>query len=95
MGTVSRVMCNRARDVVRWTEVHLVPLLAHHIPGIKNILADHLSRPDQVHLTEWFLLPRVFKAVCAVFSRPYLDLFATRADVKLPLYMCPVPDLMA
>ena len=70
-------------------------LMARFIPGKKNILADQLSRPDQVLPTEWSLLPRVFEAICEVFGRPHLDLFASRTIAKLLLYMSPVPNLVA
>ena len=32
---------------------------------------------DQVLLTEWSRLPRVFEEICGVYGRPHLDLFAT------------------
>ena len=41
-----------------------------------------------------YLLPRVFEAICGVFGRPYLELFVTHANAKLPLYVYPVPDPM-
>ena len=61
----------------------------------KNVLADQLSCPDQVLPAEWSLLPRVLEAVCRVFGRPHLDLFATLSSAKLPLYLSPVSDPMA
>ena len=60
----------------------------------KNVQADQLSCPDPVLPTEWSLLPRVFEVVWEVFICPCLDMFATRANTKLPLYMSPVPDPM-
>ena len=93
-GTVSRV-CRMAAKIVLWTKRHLVFLVARYIPGRKNVLADQLSRPDQVLPTEWSLLPRIFEGIYEVFRRPHLDLFVTRANAKLPLYVSLVPDLMA
>ena len=61
------------------------------IPGKKNILADQLSRPDQIFPTEW----SVFDGICRVFRHPHLELFATRANNKLSLYVSPVPDPLA
>ena len=43
-GTVSRVVCHMAAEVVLWTERHSVSLLARYIPGRKNVLVDQLSR---------------------------------------------------
>ena len=46
-------------------------------------------------MTEWSLLPLVLEAICRKYSCPLVDLFDTRADAKLPLYVFPVPDPMA
>ena len=91
-GTVSWALCLMAPKITKWTEWHSVHLSARYIPGRMNILADQLSRPDQVLPTEWSLLPRVFEGICSIFGNPHLDLFATRANTKLPLYVSPVPD---
>ena len=45
-----------------------------------------LSRPSDGIV----LLARVFETICKVFGCPHPDLFATRADDKLPLYVSPV-----
>ena len=73
----------------------MIRLEACYILGKKNILADQLSRPDQILPTEWSLLPRVLDGICQVIRRPHLDLFATRANTNLPLYVSPVPDPLA
>ena len=46
-----------------WSEVYSVALTARYILGEKNILADQLSRPDQVLPMEWSLLPRMFDVI--------------------------------
>ena len=51
-GTVSRVLCRMATEVVLWTERHLVSLTVRYVPGKKNALADQLSRPSRVLPTE-------------------------------------------
>ena len=94
-STVPSRLCMMASVIILWTERHLVHLEAHYIPGKKNILEDQLSRPDQVLPTEWFLLPHVFNGICRAFGCPHLDLFATWANAKLPLYVLPVPDPLA
>ena len=38
--TVSRMMYNMAREVIRWAELHFVTLSVWYIPGKKNVLAD-------------------------------------------------------
>ena len=57
---------------------------------------EHLGRsvelPDFAP-TEWSLLPRLYDTICEVCDRPHLVLFATSADMKLPLYVSPVLGL--
>ena len=57
-----------------------------------NVMADLLSRSNQVQSTEWSLHPQVFKQICQKWFTPHVDLFATHLNHKLPLYVCPVPD---
>ena len=70
-------------------------LKARHIPGRQNVIADKLSRIGQTIQTEWSLLPEVFQAICSEWHRPQIDLFATRFNNKLPLFVSPVPDPQA
>ena len=94
-GTVSWATGHMTGKIVWWTELHSVTLAAQYIPGKKNVLVDQLSCPDQVILTEWSLLPRVFKEVYGVFGHPHLNLFAIWVITKLPFYISPVLDAMA
>ena len=55
-------------------------------------MADLLSRSNQVQSTEWSLHPQVFKQICLKWFTPDVDLFATRLNHKVPLYVSPVPD---
>ena len=91
-GTVSRQM---ASAITVWAERNSIRLEARYIPGKQNILVDQLSRPDQILPTEWSLLPRGFDRICQVFGRPHLNLFATKANNKLALYVSPVLDPLA
>ena len=68
---------------------------ARHIPGRLNVVADKLSSLGQTIQTEWFLLPEVFHSICSRWHRPKIDLIATRFNNKLPLFVSPVPDLLA
>ena len=65
---------------------------SRHIPGRLNVLADRLSRSDQILATEWSLLPSVLEGLWQVWEKPTIDLFATCHNHKLPLYVSPVPD---
>ena len=56
------------------------------------MMADLLSRSNQVQSPEWSLHPQVFKQICQRWFTPHVDLFETRLSQKLPLYVSPVPD---
>ena len=88
-GTISKVLCDLAQEVVPWPEIHLIALPERYVCRKKNILMDQLSHPDQVLPMEWSFLPWVFDLIYEVFGRPYIDLFAMRANTKLPLYVSP------
>ena len=42
--------------------------------------------------TEWSLHPKIFHKICQIWHRPMVDMFATKMNNKLPLYVSPVPD---
>ncbi len=72
-----------------------ISLRIRHIPGSLNVIADRLSRKNQVLQTEWSLHPEVFQTICKVKDTPLIDVFATVANRKLPVFISPVPDPMA
>ena len=91
-GTVSHSLCSLASHLVRWTERLDIHLDARYLPGQSNVLADLLSRQDQVIGTEWSLHPQVATALLRAWGSPSLDLFMTRLNAKLSLYCSLVPD---
>ena len=64
-------------------------------PGEEESSSGQLIHADQVLSTEWSSLPRVFDEIYEVFSHSHVDLFATRANTKLPIYIYVVLDPMA
>ena len=70
-------------------------LKARHIPGWQNVVAHKLSRLGQTIQTEWSLLPEVFQMICSRWHQPQIDLFATRFNNKLPLFVSQVPNALA
>ena len=56
------------------------------------MLADLVSRSNQVKSTEWSLHPQMFKQIFLKWLTPHVDLFATRLNHKVPLYVSLVPD---
>ena len=85
-------LCALLWRILTWCTSKQVTLRARHIPGRLNVVADKLSRLGQTIQTEWSLFPQVFQRICHMWHRPQIDLFATRFNSKLPLFVCPVPD---
>ena len=89
------VMYSLTQTTVDCIGLRSVTSSARYILGKRNVLADQLSHPDPVLPTEWSLFPLVFDVICKAFGFHHMDLFVTRANVKLPLYVSLVPDPMA
>ena len=85
-------MCALLWKIMTWCYCYQITLKARHIPGCLNVMAKLLSRSNQVQSTEWSLHLQVFKQICLKWFTPHVDLFATRLNHKVPLYMSPVPD---
>ena len=94
-GTVSDSLCELTGQLLRWTEDHNVLLEARYLPGQSNVLADLLSRRNQVLVAEWSLLPQVAKKIIRTWGSPTIDLFATHLNAKLPLYCSLIPGPQA
>ena len=71
--------------IMTWCRHYHITFKARHIPGCLNVMADLLSRSNQVQSTEWSLHPQVFKQICQKWFTPHVDLFATHLSHKLPL----------
>ena len=52
-GTVSRVICSLAQEIMAWSQLQLATLTANYIKGRKSIQLNQLSHADQVLPTEW------------------------------------------
>ena len=94
-GMRSGPLCALLWRILAWCTRKQVTLKARHIPGRLNVVADKLSRLGQAIQTEWSLLPEIFQAICSRWHWPNIDLFATRFNNKLPLFVSPVPDPLA
>ena len=92
-GTHLAEMCALLWKIMTWCHHYQITLKARHIPGCLDVMADLLSRSNQVQSTEWSLHPQLFKQICQKWFPPHVDLFATRLNHKLPLYVSPIPDL--
>ena len=91
-GTHSAEMYALLWKIMTWYHRYQITLKARHIPGCLNVMASLLSRSIQVQSTEWSLHPQVFKQICHKWFTTHVDLFATRLNHKVLLYVSPLPD---
>ena len=91
-GTHSASLLRLTVELFLWLESQGIVVRARHIPGCMNVIADHLSRPNQSIPTEWSLHPEIVKRIFRVWGTPEVDMFATRSNSHLPRFMSPVPE---
>ena len=94
-GTKSAELCALIWRILAWCNKNQVTLRARHVPGSLNVIADGLSRRDQIQNTEWSLSPKIFHQITQIWELPQIDLFATSLNTKLPRYVSPIPDKKA
>ena len=91
-GTHSTELSEEVWNVLNLCLAHNIHLLAKHIPGRLNILADRMSRIDKPISTEWSLNREIANKIFQIMGFPSIDLFATRLNHRLPIYVSPIPD---
>ena len=91
-GSHSAEMCTLLWKIMTWYHHYHITLKAGHIPGCLNVMADLLSRSNQMQSTVWSLHPQVFKQIFHKWFTPHVDLFTTHLNHRLPLYVSPIPD---
>jgi hypothetical protein len=90
-GIRSHSLYKEACLLYDWLLPRAISVLAVHRPGVDNALADSLSR-DIVDSREWSLDQRVADCLFLLWGRPFLDLFASSLNHKLPLFCSRVPQ---
>ena len=81
-------------QIFTWASKRQIALSATHIRGVDNVDADMASRSFNMD-TEWMIDHTVFLELCNVYTRPDVDLFATRINCQLPCYVSWRPDPQA
>ena len=93
-GTLSPALNAVAQRILRWAEELNIIQMPQFVPGRNNVVADALSRPNQVLGLEWMLHQDVFN--CLRQRWPVtIDLFASSLSHRCSVYFAPVPDSMA
>ena len=94
-GTHSPNLCIEVWKILHWCLEYNVIFRIRHILGKFNILAVRLSRIDKPLMSEWSLDQTVANRIFPMLRFPNVNLFATRFNHKLPLYVSPVSDSQA
>ena len=93
-GTLFPALNVVAQRALRWAEQLNIILMPQFVPGRNNVVADALSRPDQVLGSEWMLHQDVFNWLCQCWPVT-IDLFASSLSHRCSVYFAPVSDSMA
>jgi hypothetical protein len=94
-GMKSEAMMTETWRILQWSVENNILVKARHIPGCLNVIADEESRDHQIAGSEWSLLPSVLEMIWEVWEKPTVDLFATRFNNKMSLFISPIPDPLA
>ena len=93
-GTRSALLNKEAQRILQWAEDHNVTLFPQFIPGKRNIVADSLSRPNEIIASEWTLHQEVVDELRRKWPTS-VDLFATHLNHRLPTYFSTTQDPMS
>ena len=91
-GTVSRKLSIRAEQILQWIFHHQISFSTEFVPGNLNVLADQLSRRNQILPTEGTITHQALQPIWERWGKPMVDLFATQYSHRLPLYVSPMRD---
>lgn len=81
-------------EIFAWALARGITLSAKHIKGLDNVEADKESRFKNLD-TEWMLTPHIFRMLCGKFFTPDIDLFASRINAQVSMYVSWKPDPFA
>ena len=90
-GTRSQTLCMEAVELWELCIQSQITPTAIHLPGVKNQLADLLSR-RRVNQNEWSLKPLIVQRTFQKLGTPDIDLFATFQNKKCPVFLSWIPD---
>ena len=87
-GTLSSFLNFIAQRILRWAEDLSVVISPQFIMGKHNVLADALSRPNQILGSEWTLKQWVFRYLCRRWP-VLIGLFAASQNHRCSFYFSP------
>ena len=89
-GTRFPLLNSIAQRILRWAESLPVVLASQFIMGRNNVLADSLSRPNQILGSEWTLEAQVFRHLS---KSPMLSIFFSVPRSERSGHGCSAPEL--
>ena len=92
-GTLSATL-NSTQWILHWAEREKISICPQFVPWRNNVVADALSRPNQVAGTEWTLHQEVFNSLHKRWP-VVIDLFASSLNHCCGVYFAPVSDPIA
>lgn len=93
-STHSQVCNSKAREIWNFATENNIWLIAAHLPGKLNVIADKESRTVRDE-TEWMLNEKLFQKLTDVYFKPTIDLLASRLNFQLHKYVSWKLDLEA
>jgi hypothetical protein len=90
-GTRSPQLATLAMAIWTYCLSRQIWITAKHLPGVMNSEADFTSRNFNTH-AEWKLDPEIFQRISTRYYKPEVDLFASRLNNQLPVYVARYPD---
>ena len=91
-GTHSPSLSKLAEQILTFADSLDLEIRPVHLPGVRNVRADALSRRGVVLPGEWSLHPAALQSVFQAWGSPLVDLFATSQNRQTPIYVAPCPD---
>ena len=90
-GSTKLYLHELTMELFAWADERNIYLSAAHIPGVDNVVADAESRVRNMD-TEWMLTKSVFARLNDLWGPFDVDLFASRINAQLPVYVSWRPD---
>ena len=87
MGGMSSIMLDKlSMEIWKWCESRNIFITAQYFSGVYNFQADHMSSNFR-DSTEWLLKKEIFQRICHHFFEPNIDLFASRLNNQIPVFV--------
>ena len=90
-GRVSRELLRLAKTLWMWCLERNIHIIAQHLPGVLNHIADAESRIMRDR-SDWKLDPRLFQKIDQALGPIEVDLFASRLTTQCQVYFSWQPD---